>query len=91
MIFVGNISTLASPVFKTGLAMVESKAGIWSTQLIQSNYLPNQIYQTQNTKPNLLNQICSLGTKLNIHNQIYWTKFAKQTYKTESKNEIYQA
>ena len=55
------------------------------------------------TKPNLLNQIYSLGTKPNIPSQIYWTKFAKPNlqnwiYKIKStnqnvfnaKNQIYQ-
>ena len=34
-------------------------------------------YQTQFTKPNLLNQICTLGANPNLLNQIHQTKSTK--------------
>ena len=37
----------------------------------------NPICQTQYTKPNLLNQICTLEIKTNLLNQIYKTKSTK--------------
>ena len=37
----------------------------------------NPIYQTQYMNLNLLIQIFSFGTKPNLLNQIYWTKFTK--------------
>ena len=65
---------------------------IWS--LVYTIYRTRPIYQTQYTK---LNQIFSSGTKPNLRNQIYWTKFPKpylqnQIYKGKFwnvKNQIY--
>ena len=82
---------------------MESKVSLWLAPLIRFNKLPKPIYQTECTKPNLLNQICSLDL-----NQIYQAKsietnLPNQTYKPESykiestnqnvlnvKNQIYQ-
>ena len=60
------------------------KVGLWLTQLIRFNKLPKPIYQTECTKPNILNKICYLDLI-----QIYQTKsidpnLPNQTYKPES-------
>ena len=57
---------------KSNFGGMKSKAGLWFTQLIQSNYLPNPIYQTQYTKPNLPNQIYKTeSTKLNNPRKVF--------------------
>ena len=63
-------------LFKSDFDGAKSKVGLWFTQLIQSKQLPNPIYQTNHSKPNLLNKLCTLGTmKPNLSNQIYLTKY----------------
>ena len=59
--------------FKKDLDGVKSIVGLCFIR-IHSNYLPNPIYPTKVTKPNILNQIFTLGTKTK---QIYQTKSTK--------------
>ena len=61
---------------------MKSKVGLWVTQSIRFNKLPNTIYQTKSALPNLFlgDQTKSIEPNL-----------PKQTLKTESANQMYQA
>ena len=65
---------------------LKSKVRLWFTKFIRFSLLPNPIKKTQWTKPNLLKQICSLGTKQNIPNKICQTK----SIEPKLRNRIYK-